>query len=93
MPIPAQTEFIPGSSRPAQVQASLDGRVFEDVPLKRTVTRASKQTEERVPYSDYRYLRWFVGELGGGKAVAVSARVRVIDDGTPNEPGGIGAGK
>ena len=93
MPIPTQTEFIPGSARPAQAKASLDGRVFEDVPLKRAVTLAGKRVEERVPYRDYRYLRWFVGELGGGKTVAVSARVRVIDDGNPNEPGGKGAGK
>ena len=80
MPIPPQTEFIPGTAAPARARASLDGRDFADIPLKRTSMRDGRQVEENVPYRDYRYLRWFAADLGGGKMLAFKARVRVIDD-------------
>jgi uncharacterized repeat protein (TIGR01451 family) len=79
LPIPAQTEFIPGSARPAKAQASTDGRTFADMPLKRTVTRNGVQVEEQVPYREYRALRWNAGELGGESSKIFSARVRVSD--------------
>lgn len=90
VPIPANTEFVPGSARPAGAKASLDGRAYADIPLKRTVTRDGKQVEEQVPYREYRYLRWTAGELGGGKTLVYTARVRVIDERTPGEPGSKG---
>ncbi len=93
MPVPPQTEFIAGSARPAQAKASLDGRSFADIPLKRTVERDGRRIEVEVPYREYRYLRWFAGELGGGKSAAFTARVRVIDDRAPDEPGSKGGGK
>jgi uncharacterized repeat protein (TIGR01451 family) len=93
LPIPPQTEFIPGSARPAQVQASTDGRAFAAIPLRRTVTRNGQQIEEQVPYREYRALRWQAGELGGEKTMAFTARVRVVDDETPSEPGSKGGGK
>jgi uncharacterized repeat protein (TIGR01451 family) len=93
IPIPPQTEFIPGTARPARARASLDGRSFADIPLKRTVTRDGKQIEEQVPYREYRALRWFAGELGAGKTADFTARVKVIDDRTPSEPGSKGGGK
>jgi uncharacterized repeat protein (TIGR01451 family) len=93
VPIPPQTEFVPGSARPAQAQASVDGRNFAAIPLKRTVTRAGKQIEEQVPFREYRALRWFAGELVGGSTAAFTARVRVIDDRAPSEPGSKGGGK
>lgn len=86
LPIPPQTEFVPGTARPAQVKASLDGRSFADIPLKRTVVRDGRRIEEQVPYREYRALRWIVGELGGGKSADFAARVKVIDDGPPVEP-------
>lgn len=93
VPIPANTEFVPGSARPAGAKASLDGRAYADIPLKRTVTRDGKQVEEQVPYREYRYLRWTAGELGGGKTLVYTARVRVVDERTPGEPGSKGGGR
>lgn len=93
LPIPSQTEFIPGTARPARAMASLDGRTFAQLPLKRTVTRDGKPVEEPVPYREYRAIRWSAGDLGGGKAASFTARVRVMDDRAPNEPGGPGGGR
>lgn len=87
IPIPPETEFMAGTARPGKAQASLDGRVFADVPLKRTVTRDGRQVEVTVPYREYRYLRWRLGDLGGEQSVVVSARVRVLDDQPGGEPG------
>jgi len=93
VPIPGNTEFVPGSARPAGARASLDGRNYADIPLKRTVTRGGKQVEEQVPYREYRSLRWTAGELGGGKTLVFTARVRVVDDRAPGEPGSKGGGR
>jgi uncharacterized repeat protein (TIGR01451 family) len=79
LPIPPQTEYLPGSARPARAQASTDGRTFADMPLKRTVTRNGAQVEELVPYREYRALRWNAGELGGENSLAFTARVRVSE--------------
>lgn len=79
LPIPANTEFVPGSVKPAGARASVDGATFAEIPLKRRVTRDGRQVEEQVPYREYRYLRWYPGELGGDKAVSFNARVKVIE--------------
>lgn len=87
MPIPVNTELLPGSIRPATARASLDGRAFADIPLKRKVRRDGREVEEAVPLREYRYLRWSPGELGGEKSLAFTARVRVIDDRPPADAG------
>lgn len=87
LPIPANTELVPGSVKPGNAQASLDGRAFADMPLKRTVTRGGKQVQEDVPAREYRALRWYPGELAPEKTAAYTARVRVIDDRTPAAAG------
>ena len=79
LPIPANTELVPGSPRPAGARASLDAAHFAAPPLTRTVTREGRRIEEPVPYSEYRYLRWHVPQLGANKSVSFSARVRVVD--------------
>jgi uncharacterized repeat protein (TIGR01451 family) len=84
LPIPSNTEFVAGSAKPAGAKASLDGRTFADMPLKRRVTRDGKQVEVEVPAREYRALRWFPGELGAEKTVAYTARVKVIDDRAPS---------
>lgn len=86
MPIPANTEYLPGSARPASAKASVDGRSFADIPLKRKVRRDGREVEEPVPWREYRYLRWSPGELGGEKSVTYTARVRVVDDRPAAEP-------
>lgn len=55
IPIPSGMEYVPGSAKPAQVTASLDGKKFEAVPLKRIVKLPNgKQEERQVPYDEYR---------------------------------------
>lgn len=93
LPIPSQTEFIPGTARPARAMASLDGLTYAPVPLRRAAMRDGKPVEEPVPYREYRALRWSAGELGGGETASFTARVRVLDDRVPNEPGGPGGGR
>ncbi len=93
LPIPANTEFVPGSAAPAGARASLDGAAFAVLPLKRRVTRDGKQVDEEVPVRDYRALRWFPGELAADKSVSYTARVRVIDERAPSPPGSTGVAK
>lgn len=94
LPIPPNTEFIIASARPATAQASVDGQNFKPMPLKRKVRAADgKESEQLVPPRDYRFLRWYPDALGGEKALSFSARVRVIDDRPPSEPGTKGGGK
>jgi len=94
LPIPHDTEFIAASARPANAQASVDGQHFLPMPLKRKVRAADgRQTEQLVPTREYRYLRWYPDQLGSEKALSFSARVRVIDDRPPSEPGTKGGGK
>ena len=80
LPIPPHTELVPGSVRPAAARASLDAASFAALPLKRTVTRDGRAVEEPVPWREYRYLRWHVGQLAARQSVAFSARVRVVDE-------------
>lgn len=79
LPIPAETEYVPGSAKPANAKASVDGRTFGDMPLKRTVKRGGVDVEELVPPSEYRFLRWYASELAGEKALTYTARVRVTE--------------
>ena len=80
LPIPAHTELIPGSIRPASARASLDAHRFAAPPLKRPVTREGRTVDEEVPYREYRYLRWSVPELAADRAVSFTARVRVVGE-------------
>lgn len=80
LPIPANTEYLPGSAKPASPRASADGRTYGELPLKRTVKRNGVDVEEAVPLREYRFLRWSAGELAGEKALTYTARVRVIDN-------------
>src|SRR5690349_3996556 len=54
LPIPRGLEYLPNSANPAPSQASLDGKHFAPIPLKRTVTLPDgKVQNEPVPYSEY----------------------------------------
>ncbi len=78
LPIPVGTEFVPGSTKPAAVLASLDGNTFAEMPLKRTVKGVDGTLhEELVPPSEYRFVRWAPMDLAGHGALTVSARVNV----------------
>lgn len=78
LPIPGAMEYIPSSASPTQVYASLNGRDFAPVPLMRVVTQPDgTQRKQPVPVSEYRYLRWNLGDLEAGKSRTVKARMRV----------------
>ena len=83
LPIPYGMEYIPASAHPAPVAASLDGKSFATIPLKRNVKLTDgKIQEQEVPASEYRALKWSVKELAAGKSAILSARVRL----TTSEP-------
>ena len=78
LPVPQGMEYLAGSASPAPVLASLDGRTFEAVPLKRKVRLADGRTAVReVPASEYRWLRWSIPALEAKSDRVVKARVRV----------------
>jgi len=78
LPIPAGTEYVPGSAAPAQVLASLDGKTFAPVPLKRRVRLADgREVERDVPAREYKALRWTIGTLAANGERTVRARMRV----------------
>jgi uncharacterized repeat protein (TIGR01451 family) len=78
LPIPAGTELLPNSIKPAATEASLDGKKFEAYPIKRPVKTADGKEELReVPAAQIRALRWNVGDLKGGASTTLVARVRV----------------
>lgn len=79
LPIPPGTEYIAGTAAPgAGLRASLDGKVYQALPLMRRVKRADGQTVDvPVPLAEYRFLRWDLGDLAAQRESSVSARVRV----------------
>ncbi len=78
LPIPAGLEYLPESAKPAPSKASVDGKNFAPIPLMRQVALPDGKTkEEPVPPSEYRALRWDLGDLDSGKNALVSARARL----------------
>ena len=78
LPVPAGgMAYLPGSASPAAVEASLDGKTFAPVPLTREVVRDGKKVRETVPPSEYRFLRWDLGDLPAGAAATVKSRMRL----------------
>lgn len=87
LPVPPSTELVMASVRPDNAKASLDGSRFESMPLKRIVRRQDGvETEQLVPLSEYRYLRWYPGDLPGDKTLTFSARFKVSGDANPAPP-------
>lgn len=82
LPVPqGGVSYVADSALPAAVQASVDGTTFAPMPLKRVVKRDGKQITEIVPVSEYRFLRWKLGEIPPGVSTTVSSRMRL--DGAP----------
>jgi uncharacterized repeat protein (TIGR01451 family) len=78
LPIPKGMEYLPRTAHPARVEASLDGRSFAPVPLTRKVRLANgREVVREVPPSEYRQLRWTLGDLAAHGSETVTARVRV----------------
>jgi len=79
LPIPANTELIEGSARPAGAKASLDAQRFDYMPLMRGAVRGGRPVVEPVPAREYRYLRWSAAELPAQRSLTFAARVRVLE--------------
>ena len=78
LPVPkGGLAYVADSATPAAVQASVDGTTFAPLPLTRTVTRDGKQVTESVPVSEYRFLRWKLGDIKPGASTTVSSRMRL----------------
>jgi uncharacterized repeat protein (TIGR01451 family) len=78
LPIPPGTDLLPETVSPPFSEASLDGAKFLPVPVKRKVKDAKGvETEEEVPLSEYRSVRWDLKNLAAGQAVTVRMRVRI----------------
>jgi hypothetical protein len=67
LPIPANMTFN-GEVTPASAQASIDGKNYADMPLMRKVD--GKMV--KIPYSEYRTLRWNIKLLPAKKSAAVA---------------------
>lgn len=77
LPIPVGMVYLP-TGAPERVEASLDGVQFAPVPLTREVVGADGRLRtETVPASEYRALRWQLGELAADDTRSVAARVVV----------------
>ena len=80
LPVPANTELIMASVKPSTAKASLDGKNFSKIPLTRKVRQSNGvEVEQAVPLSEYRYLRWYPGELLPDKPLSFSARFKVAN--------------
>ena len=79
LPIPPGVAYIAGTAQPAGAQASLDGRTFQPVPLKRKVKAADgSEREELVPTGEYRTLQWNVSRLATDASFSASARAKIL---------------
>lgn len=80
LPIPVGgMEYLPEASSPRLLRASVDGKHFDAIPLQRVIRLdKGKQQLQPVPLSAYRFLRWHLGDVGAGKSVTISSRMRVI---------------
>ena len=78
LPIPAGMTYVAGTAKPSGALASLDGKSFAAMPLKRMVKKPDGKMEEQlVPLLEYRALRWSLGELSASAKVAISARIKI----------------
>ena len=94
IPVPPYTAYVPGSTRPAGAKASLDGQSFQAIPLRRKVKQADgKEVMQLVPYAEYRFLRWYPGNLSADQELKFSARVKVLSNEQPAAPSAEPAGE
>ncbi|MDY0746730.1 hypothetical protein SNE35_19620 [Paucibacter sp. R3-3] len=80
LPVPeGGVSYLPGALSTTPVDsASLDGKHFEPLPLRREVRLPDGRREmQEVPASEYRFLRWNLGTLPAGSERAVRARMQL----------------
>jgi len=84
LPIPEWTEYLPGGTTPAKAMASIDGKVYGPVPLKRKVKYPDGHEKiVDIPWVEYRFLRWNLGDLAAGASAEGVLRVRVVTGAGP----------
>lgn len=80
VPIPPNTELILNSIKPATAFASTDGVNFFAMPLSIKMMQSNGvELEQPTALSQYRFLRWFPGELAAKQSLVFSARFKVAD--------------
>jgi len=78
LPIPVDTNYLGLTATPDGVEASTDGVNFSPIPLMRkAIGKDGRERWEPVPASEYRALRWQIGELAANASRSVAARVIV----------------
>jgi hypothetical protein len=78
LPIPIGMIYVPENGKAAPKAASLDGRTFHPIPLKKQVKLPDGGASEvEIPVSEYRALRWSIASLHAGQSTNITARVRV----------------
>ncbi len=78
LPLPIGIAYLPSSAAPRRVTASTDQQTFDTVPLRRVIRSANGSRQvKKVPYEEYRALRWDLGKLKAGETTMVKARARV----------------
>ena len=88
LPVPPGMAYVAASARPDGALATLGDGKYEPIPLKRRVKLPDGRFEDReVPDTEYKALRWKLGELAAGKSASVSARMRLVPIGAaPPQP-------
>ena len=80
LPVPQNTEIILNSVKPASAFASTDGVNFSPIPLMTKVKQANGvEVEQSAALSQYRFLRWYPGQLAAGQSLVYSTRFKVSD--------------
>lgn len=72
LPIPANMIFT-GEAKPANAQATVDGKTYADMPLMRKVDNKWV----KIPLSEYKALRWNIKLLPANKSADVSLNTLV----------------
>ena len=72
LPIPAKMSFT-GNAYPSSALASIDGVNFKPMPL----TQVIDGKTVKVPFSQYKSLRWTIKLLPAGKSATVSADTKL----------------
>ncbi|WP_416762710.1 hypothetical protein ACNI65_09920 [Roseateles sp. So40a] len=83
LPVPAGglRVLLGGSSDTPPQFASLDGKRYDPIPLKRELRLADgRRATIDVPTSEYRFVRWHLGDLPAGAERAVRARLQLPEE-------------
>jgi uncharacterized repeat protein (TIGR01451 family) len=85
LPIPADTEFIAGSTKPAGARVARFARLQRNA-ARAQVTREGRSVDEPVPTREYRALAGIRARLTANQAITFTARVRVLPERAANGP-------